>query len=174
MPVYKRGKVWWFGFVWNGERIQQSTKQGSKRTAEQLYAAYRTRLAKGEVGIVDRKPVPTLKDFAPRFREAVEIRSAEKPRTIAFYKEKLARLLEYPPLASAKLDDIDEGLIESYVQERRKKVAPATVNRQLATLRKLLRLARKWKVIDRVPEISPLPGERMREFVLTTNRKPFI
>ena len=165
--VYKRGGVWWYGFRFNGERIQESTKQSNKRVAEQIEAAHRTSLAKGEVGIRERKPVPTLKNFAPRFREAIETRCAEKPRTVAFYKEKLTRLLEYDPLASARLDVIDESLIERYVQERRKKVSPATVNRQLATLRRLLRLAYEWKVIGRVPRIRLLPGERTREFVLT-------
>ena len=92
---------------------------------------------------------------------------AQKPRTVAFYQEKLARLLEFEPLASARLNRIDEALIESYVQERRKQVAPATVNRQLATLRRLLRLAYEWQVINRVPRIRMLPGERNREFVLS-------
>jgi hypothetical protein len=65
MALYKRGGVWWFEFVFNGERIRESTKQGNRRTAEQIESARRTQLAKGEVGIKDRKPVPTLKDFAP-------------------------------------------------------------------------------------------------------------
>ncbi len=167
MAVYKRGGVWWYGFVFNGERIQESTKQSNKRLAETMEAVHKTALAKGEVGIRDRKPVPTLKEFAPRFIAAIEIRCAEKPRTVAFYKEKLSRLLEYNPLASAKLDDIDESLIERYVQQRRKKVSPATVNRQLATLRRLLRLAHEWKVITGVPRIRLLPGEHNREFVLS-------
>jgi integrase len=171
MAVYKRGGVWWFGFTFNGERIQQSTKQGSKRVAEQMEAACRTRLAKGEVGIVDRKPVPVLKEFAPRFSEAIGVRCAEKPRTVSFYREKLARLLEYQPLASGRLDEIDEALIEGYIQERRKQVAPATVNRQLATLRRLLRLAYEWKVIGRVPRIRLLPGERNRDFVLSHDQE---
>jgi len=94
------------------------------------------------------------------------VRCAEKPRTIALYAVKLARLLEFDPLASGRLDWIDESLIESYVEERRKRVAPATVNRQLATLRRALRLAYEWKVIDRVPRIRLLPGERTRDFVL--------
>lgn len=171
MAIYKRGGVWWYGFLFNGQRIQKSTKQGNKRAAEQMEAAHRTSLAKGEVGIRERKPVPTLKDFAPRFREAIEVRCSEKPRTISFYKEKLTRLLEYERLASATLDNIDESLIEGYVQERRKKVSPATVNRQLATLRRLLRLAYEWKVISRVPRIRLLPGERNREFVLSHERE---
>ncbi|HUC30027.1 MAG TPA: tyrosine-type recombinase/integrase, partial [Candidatus Acidoferrum sp.] len=43
----------------------------------------------------------------------------------------------------------------------------ATVNRWRATLRKALRMARRWKLIQAVPEISRLKGERERSFVFT-------
>ncbi len=42
-----------------------------------------------------------------------------------------------------------------------------TVNRSLATLRKLLRLAHEWRLINRIPRVRLLPGERNREFILT-------
>jgi len=58
-------------------------------------------------------------------------------------------------------------LIESYVQHRRVKLAPATVNRELATLRRALRLAQDWKLIDSVPRIRLLQGEPVREFVVS-------
>ena len=169
MAVYKQqeSKFWWYKFTWNGQSVRRSTKQTNKRVAEQMEAAHKTGLAKGEVGIVEKQPAPTLELFAERFMEAISVRSAEKPRTVAFYQEKLNRLLEYPKMANATLDTIDEALIEEYVKARRKQVAPATVNRQLATLRRALRLAHEWKVIDRVPRIRLLQGERTREFVLT-------
>lgn len=88
-----------------------------------------------------------------------------------FYNSKLARLLEFSPLASARLSEIDEALIDSYVQHRRKAVSPASTNRELATLRKALRLAYEWKVINRVPRIRMLPGERIREFVLSREQE---
>ena len=47
-------------------------------------------------------------------------------------------------------------MIEDYVLERRKNVCAATVNRELATLRRLLRLAPEWKEINRVPKIRLL------------------
>jgi integrase len=137
-----------------------------------MEAVCKTALAKGEVGIVEKEPAPTLKQFSERFIEAVSVRCAEKPRTIEFYREKLTRLLEFPAMANSKLDAIDEALIEKYVQERRKQVAPATVNRQLATLRRALRLAHEWKVIDRLPKIRLLQGERTREFVLSREQEP--
>jgi Phage integrase, N-terminal SAM-like domain len=169
MAVYKQKerKFWWYKFTWNGERVRKSTKQTNKRVAEQMEAAQKTSLAKGEVGIVQRGPAPTLRQFSERFMQAISVRCAEKPRTIEFYQEKLNRLLEYTEIANSALDSIDEALIERYVQERRKAVAPATVNRQLATLHRALRLAHEWKVIDRLPKIRRLQGERPREFVLS-------
>src|SRR5262249_24818788 len=115
-----------------------------------------------------KTPIPRLSAFAERFREAISVRSAAHPQTVRFYNSKLDRLLEFSPLASAHLDKIDESLIERYVTERRQKVSPASVNRELATLRRLLGLAYEWKVIDRIPVLT---GERNREFVLGHDRE---
>ena len=197
MPVYKRvyankkdGKrprgIYWYHFWWNGEHIQKSTNQGNPNVARQMEAAYKTALAKGEVGLLERGPIATLKDFAQRFIDEIEVQCQEKPNTVQFYAIKLARLLEFEPLASARLDRIDEELIAAFVQNRshqksraganRKKrselsleklISPATVNRELATLRRLLRMAHEWKVINRVPRIRLLRGERNREFVMS-------
>jgi hypothetical protein len=116
MALYKRGGVWWFEFVFNGARVRGSTKQGNRRMAEQIESARRTQLVKGEVGIQDRRPVPTLREFAPRFERAIEMQCAEKPRTGAFYKSRLASLLASDGLASRRIDCIDEAVIEEYVQ----------------------------------------------------------
>ena len=58
MAVYKQrnSKNWWYKFTWNGEPIRESTKQTNKRVAEQMEAAHRAALAKGEVGIRDGRP----------------------------------------------------------------------------------------------------------------------
>ena len=114
----------------------------------------------------------TLKTFADRFTNAIRIRCAEKPATISFYASKLRSLLAFAPLANSRLDHIDEALIEKYVQHRRATVGPGSTNRELATLRRALRLAQEWKVINRVPRIRELPGERIREFVLTRELEP--
>src|SRR5438105_1451972 len=135
MGVFKRGRVYWYHFLFNGEHVQESTKQGNPRVARQMEAAHRTALAKGEAGIFDRKPAPTLRDFAQKFIDAVQVRNGQKPATVAFYAEKLSHLLKFKPLASARLSKIDESLIESYVQQRSKdkgrrdaELAPATIN----------------------------------------------
>ena len=133
-----------------------------------MEGAHRRRLALGEAGIEEKKPAPALKDFAQRFIGAIPVRCAERPSTVQFYANKLARLLEFEPVAQARLDKIGEALMESYVQGRSKQVSPASTNRELATLRRALRLAQEWRVIDRVPRIRlNLKGERERDFVLS-------
>jgi integrase len=173
MAVYKRGDVWWYEFVFNGQRIRHSTKQGNKRVAEQIVAARKTQLAKREVGVEDRKPAPMLEDFIPRFDRAIEVQCAERPRTVQFYKAKIKTLLA-SDLASTRIDAIDEAAVERYVQarsrttsRRNQPLAPGSINRELATLRRLLRLAHEWKEIQRVPRIRLLRGEGHRDFILS-------
>jgi integrase len=66
MSVFRRGKFYWFQFMFNGERVARTTKQCSKEAAKDIESAYRTALAKGEVGIrekrVERKRVSELLD----------------------------------------------------------------------------------------------------------------
>jgi integrase/predicted Zn-ribbon and HTH transcriptional regulator len=190
MAIYKRGRVYWYQFVFNNQRVQCSTKQGNPRVARQIEAAHKTRLAKGEVGILEKTPckgcrkkfseddlnekglckncrVPTLREFGPRFQAEMKVHCAGKPRTIAFWDQKLTRLLEFAPLASSPLDKINKALISSYVQSRHDDVAVATINRELATLRRILYLAHDWNEIPAVPRIKMLKGERSRDFVFT-------
>lgn len=172
MSVYKRGGIWWYRFRWNNEEIRESTKHTNKRVAEQMEAAHKTGLAKGEVGIREKAKVPTLKEFGADFMRAIETQCAEKPGTIEFYRSRY-NVLAASELGERKLDAIDEGVIEKYRQTRagsqsRRKLAlsPASVNRELATLRRALRLAYEWKVLNRVPRIKLLRGERNREYIL--------
>ncbi len=179
MAIYKRGNTYWYEFQFNGQRVQESAQTGNKEAARQIESAHRVRLAKGEAGIVERPPAPTLKEFAPRFESAIVTLCAEKPETVSFYQEKMRRLLEDQQLPSLRLDAIDEAVIDGYKQRRRrqasrygKPMSPASVNRELATLRRLLRLAQEWKVMDRVPRIRLLRGEHNREFVVSHKLEP--
>jgi len=79
MGLFKRGELYWFEFVHNGKRYQRSTGVRNQREARQIEATVRGDLAKGEVGIVERKKAPTLQVFSKVFMTAIEVRSAEKP-----------------------------------------------------------------------------------------------
>lgn len=167
MAVYRRGGVWWMEFTKNGRRVRKSTGVTNKRKAETIEDAYKTQIAKGEVGIEDRKPAPTLREFSQQFADYISVKKADKPQTVDFYAKKLKQVLRFEPIREAKLDHIDEALIARYVIWRRRSVSITSVNRELATLRRLMNLAKEWKVIRALPKFELLKGEAQRDFVLS-------
>ena len=74
MALYKRGDTYWYQFQFNGERIQESAKTSNKDAARQIDAAHRVRLAKGQAGIVERPPAPTLKSSARGLNPPSDVR----------------------------------------------------------------------------------------------------
>lgn len=174
MAVYKRGKVWWFKFTFDGEQFRESTKQTNKRVAEQIEAARKTGLAKGDVGIRDRAPVPTLADFIKRdFQPHVEARFADKPSTLSYYRVQLGHLTGHAALAGAKLNEVSGEMIASFIEKQRQaKYEVSSINRALQVLRRAFHLAVEWGKVEKFPaKISLLPGERRRERVLSENEQ---
>jgi integrase len=167
MSVYKRGGVYWMRFCFEGRNIQRSTRLKNRREAEDYEAVIRSRLVRDGLGVLERKSIPTLREFSARFAAEIAIQCAPKPRTVQFYAQQMKALLDYPPLADAKLNAIDADLLSRYVAYRSELVSAASVNRSLATLRRALRMAQEWRLMDRLPRIRLLKGERSREYVLS-------
>ena len=178
MAVYKqpKSKYWWYKFTWNGELIRESTKQTNKCVAEQMEAAHRTSLAKGEVGIRDRKPVPSLKDFADHdFLPFVRSTFAAKPKTLAYYENGVSRLLAFERLAGERLDAITSDKVAEFIAQRQEakgkrgsRLQVSSLNRELQVLRRMFHLAQEWGRVERaLPSVKMLPGEKHRERVLT-------
>ena len=170
MAIYKRGNVWWFKFSWRGEQVRESTKQSNKRTAQQMEAARRTGLAKGEVGIRDKEAVPTLAafinaDFLPFVRSTF----AAKVKTKAYYENGIKQLGAFEKLANEPLDAITSEKIAGFVARRQADgLQVASINRELQVLRRMLALAVEWGKVDKaLPRVRMLPGEAHRERVLT-------
>jgi integrase len=172
MAVYKQPKSrnWWYKFTWNGDPIRESTKQTNRRVAEQMEAARRTALAKGEVGIRDKKPVPTLAAFITAdFLPFVRTTFAAKVKTKAYYENGAKHLLAFDKLASETLDAITSEKIAGYVAKRQADgLKVASVNRELQALRRMFALAVEWGKVDKaLPRVRMVSGEAHRERVLT-------
>jgi hypothetical protein len=119
-------------FTWNGEPVRESTKQTNKRVAEQMEAAHRTALAKGEVGIRKREPAPTLTQFIEsEFSPFIEGRFTKKPKTLEYYRNGIKNLQAYGPLAKSKLDTLAASAVTGFTDERHAtelEVSPSTDN----------------------------------------------
>ena len=171
--IYKRGKVYWYKFQWEGRLIRESTKQGNDKVARQMEAAHRTSLAKGEVGIRERKRT-TLADFIktrfePWARAAFEQNS---PKTWnSWYRPSLGAIENYTALWQRELADITSehaAGFAAYLRSKKSKgLAISSVNSRLRVLRRIFHLAVEWGQLESAPKIKLLSGERHRERVIT-------
>jgi integrase len=169
MSIYKRGGVYWYKFQWKGKLVRESTKQGNDKGARQIESAHRTSLAKGEVGIREKKIVPTLAEFVrSRFLPWAESVFAAKPKTWLWYRNGMRRLISFAPLADLRLTELTGESVASYVAHRQSGgLEVSSINRELQVLRRMLHLAVEWGVIDAMPKIGLLAGERHGERVVT-------
>jgi integrase len=166
MAIYKRGKFYWYKFMWNGQLFRESTKQGNDRVARQMEAAHRTSLAKGEVGIRDKKAAPTLKEFLQRdFQKYAETKHAAKLLTLRYYTQGSAMLLK-STLAGLRLDELTDQHAQQFAHQHAN-LSPSGINRGLRTLRRALNLAYQWGKLEKLVKVTLAAGENQRDRVLT-------
>jgi integrase len=192
--IYKRGKcklnpdgkckkcgrrstcgVYWYKFMWQGKLIRESTKQANDKVARNMESAHRTSLAKGEVGIREKKPAPTLALFLTNrilpWAEAAFSDDSQR-KNLKWYRNESRALKNFKPLANASLDGITGELVSAFSAHRlREGLQVATVNSSIRVLRRALNLAVEWKLIDAAPKLNVLPGARRRERVISTEEE---
>ena len=174
MSIYKRGKVYWYKFMWNGAMVRESTRQPNQNTARQIEAAHRASLAKGEVGIRDRKDIPTLKNFCIGRVEpwAKSTFQQASPKTWLWYGFGIDSLKKSSTLANLKMNEIGPELVAEYASERRRDgLQISSVNSCLRALRRVLRLAVEWGVLEGSPKVKFLAGEHRRERVVSSKEE---
>jgi integrase len=168
MAIYKRGKVYWYKFTWLGKAIRESTKQGNDKVARQMEAAHRTSLAKGEVGIREKKAVPTLGDFC---KQRIEPWAQHRSSWI-WYRSGTRALLRCKPLANLRLDQIKGEQAGDFAARRQSEgLEVGSINSSLRVLRRVIRLAVEWGVLETAPKIDLLAGERRRERIVTPDEE---
>jgi hypothetical protein len=120
MSIFRRGRIYWYKFMWNGEMIRESTKQGNRNIARQIEAAHRASLAKGEVGIREKQVAPPLCEFCQKRLEpwAKATFETNTPNNWLWYRAGMRSLLSYKPLANAKLDTIGNELAAEFASYR--------------------------------------------------------
>jgi integrase len=166
VSIYKRGDVYWYKFMWQGKLVRESTKQKNDKVARQMESAHRTSLAKGEVGIREKKLIPTLAEFLKKdFIPYVETKHVLKAGTLEYYRDGANMVLKCH-WSTEKLDQVNDQHAQQFAAKFAK-LSPSRINCGLRTLRRALNLAFEWGKLDRPAKITLAKGERQRDRVLT-------
>jgi integrase len=164
MGLFKRGELYWFEFVYGGRRYRESTGVKNQRVAGEIERAYRTALAKGDVGITERKPVPGFRVAMSDFLKWSS--QAHKKPTHTRYKISSVALLKH--FRDTALDKISPEEVEGFKTTRArehktvrgegkkrvktdKRLRPATINRELACLKALFSFIIKADLLAKNP-----------------------
>lgn len=169
MTIFKRSgsPFYQYDFIFHGRRYRGSTKLTNRLAAERAEAALKTDLAKARFGIVEPKPVPLFRDFAEHFLEMVrpELRS----NTVRGYGIAIRNLK--PWFGEKRLDGVTPAMVSEFKESRlREGRSGATVNRDLATLRRIFSVAIKADVVGSTPFAArrvEFCREQTRQRVLT-------
>lgn len=157
MKLYKqrKGKTWRMRFVFEGQRIDRTTGFTNFRKAEAYAEAFRTKLRNEGIGILEKGPIPSFKTAMADFLEWSA--SRQKKNTASRYETASKALIAYFGKIH-RVDRLTKPQIEKFItwrkaqygaprgikpktgkpkQTRKKKISNATVNRELACLKKM-------------------------------------
>lgn len=159
MSVYrpsKHSKVWWYDFIFEGQRVRESAKTRSKTVAKDAEKSRRRELEESYNGIKRR-------DRAKLFSVAAEEWLTLKSLTLAASSQRIERdnLKHLSPHFERRLvTDIQAKDVSRYQQARLAEGAsPKTVNLEVGTLRAILRRHRVWPEIQQDVRMLPVSDD---------------
>ncbi len=169
--LYRRpdSDIWWTSYTTaDGRRVRESTGTADYDTAKRVLDDKRGRLARGEI-LLPRLDKITYNEARADLLDYYETRQTRDP---AEAERRLAHL--DPFFAGRRLASVTPDIVTAYARSRQSEgAANGTINRELATLSKLLRLAYKHgklprlPVVEKMPEAAPRAGFVTREQFVT-------
>jgi integrase len=145
MGLYKKGgSNWYAAFSADGRHFNRSTGTSNKRRAQKILDSWRADIIEGRFNLL-KSQSPTFKDWSKQFVESIQ-----HPNTRRRYACSKVALDGF--FGDARLPHVTVSRIEQYKRERlAARVKSATVNRDLALLRQLMKRAERERYIGRNP-----------------------
>ncbi len=146
MRIYQRRKVWYIDYIFQGKRFRKRIGY-SKKVAELTLKDIEVKIARKEhLGIQETNKI-LFENYSEEYLKYAKINKSEKSYTLNITNIKALNLF----FKGKYLTDIKPQDIESYKEERRKNLKPASVNRDLACLRHMLNKAIQWGYLLSTP-----------------------
>ncbi len=153
MSVYKRGGVYWYKFLFQGQLIRESAKTNSKTIAREAERARRRDLELAVNRISRRERMPL---FSVAAREWLDTKTPLAAKTVAAYRQYVKSLNAF--LGDRLVCDIGAEDIARLQRERKAAgLSARSINYEVHTLRGILKHFGLWGTLaDRV---RPIKGE---------------
>ena len=140
MSVFKRGTVYWYDFIFQGQRFRETTGLRNRTAALRVEAIRKAELAEGRAGLRPKRDCPHFGEFVvTEFLPWSRQQHRAPPRTYERYATS-AKPLKYF-FGKLPLDAITPAQLEKFKVARVQKITPAGTNRDLAALRVMLNFA---------------------------------
>jgi integrase len=169
MGLVKRGNTWWMSFMYQGQQVRRSTGTVDKRLAEAILGKVKVQIVEGHFFDKATEQQRTLTELLDRYLSEHAVRRANYPRELTSVKTLKAFF------GTPTLDQITPKRIVAYKNQRYTGgVKPATINRELATLKKAFNLARReweWCTDNPVCRVSMERENNTRDRWLTEDEE---
>jgi integrase len=155
MSVAKRGgKNYTFTIWWRGEKIRRSTKTSNKEAAQQIEAAARIALAKGEFDLdVQPKRRRKIEELLDDLEADLKVRGRLSKKNISNIKQVRAHF------GKMRTNEVTAEKVKAYIDRMvADEYAPASVNRRTQLLAQSFRLAQL--PVPRIPRLSEIGNVR--------------
>ncbi|MBD3285296.1 tyrosine-type recombinase/integrase [candidate division WOR-3 bacterium] len=169
MRVYQRGKRWGIDFSYNGKRVRRLVAD-TKREALLKLGMIVERIKAEETNGIPASAPRSFDEFA---KEYLDFLKAEMtPENYQRESYKVNTLVK--SFRDSTLDGITTIQIEQFKLSRRKKVKPASVNREIALLKRMFSRAKDWGYTDKNPaskvKLFKEPPGRIRYLTIEERR----
>lgn len=162
MGIYLRGKTWWITYSVGGRQRFESSRSIRKRDARDLLDIRKGSAKEGRLRLT-KSNAPRFEEYAGRY-----LLTVSHPNTQKRYGASIRNLSAY--FGDVRLSNITSDVIEDFKEKRLSGgVCTATVNRDLAVLRRMMKLARRKKFINESPfsDVEFLEERERRPHILS-------
>jgi len=161
--------MWWMSFMYQGQQVRRSTGTADKRLAEAILGQVKVQIVEGRFFDKSKEQERTLTELLDRYLNEHAARRANHRRELTSVKN-LNTFFGNPTL-----DQITPKRIVAYKNHRYTDgVKPATINRELASLKKAFNLARReweWCEDNPVCRVSMEQEHNTRDRWLTADEE---
>ncbi len=160
--IYRRGNTWWIDYGFRGERYRESTGSHRKGDATALLRKRMEEMGRGQL-VGPREERVTFEDLMGMIEDDYRMNGRKSLPALRSIRRHLGG-----HFARRRAIDITTDRVSAYIRSRLEEAAPATIQKELAALKRSFTLAVRAGRLTTKPYIPSVKVDNTREGFLTT------